>query len=318
MSSKTSDVWVALSVVFSSLVLLAALSLGLSGWSFGSGDIVRVRFHDVTGIKTSSGVKFAGAPAGRVTGLRILTSAERQSDPQHLIEMELRLSSAVPALSKNAQISIAADTLLSDKFVLVSDVGGASALGEQDYLAGITPVTFDQLTRELEAVMSSLQTLMEGKTGERSGEVFEHVISMLTEAQGLLVELKPAVSDARTLIGETRMAAGEARVLIADGQTHLKPTFAKLETAATAFESFARRGESIVRTNEPLFSRTLADFKITAENLRITSTYSKFLLRGLAQSPSRILWGRGPVPDLPSESDIRNARGSLGLPESER
>ena len=51
--------------------------MGLNGRSMLPGaQSVRVRFHDMTGIKLSSQVRYAGAPAGTVSAVRILTAAE--------------------------------------------------------------------------------------------------------------------------------------------------------------------------------------------------------------------------------------------------
>lgn len=123
LKKKSSDAWIALSVIACSIVLFFALSFGLGGRVFVSeGRPVLVRSYDITGIKVSSQVKFAGAPAGSVTGIRVLTAAERAADPGNVLELTLRIAGEVPPMpTRTAQVSIAADTLLSDKFVLIQD-----------------------------------------------------------------------------------------------------------------------------------------------------------------------------------------------------
>jgi hypothetical protein len=47
---------------------------------------------------------------------------------------------------------------------------------------------------------------------------------------------------------------------------------------------------------------------VTAENLKVTSTYPKFLLKDLSERPSRLIWGGGKPPALPSQQEILQSR----------
>src|SRR5438128_12105266 len=78
MKKNISDYLVALSVIICSAVLLAALTFALSGYRVKKPSrTLQIRYEDVTGIKIHSEVRYAGAPAGRVIGMRHLTPAER-------------------------------------------------------------------------------------------------------------------------------------------------------------------------------------------------------------------------------------------------
>ena len=79
MKRNLSDYLVALSVIACSIVLLAALTIALSGYRLKKpARTLQIDYEDVTGIKVHSEVRYAGAPAGRVIAMRHLSAAERE------------------------------------------------------------------------------------------------------------------------------------------------------------------------------------------------------------------------------------------------
>ncbi len=331
LKKKSGDRLVALSVIACSVALFIALALGLSGQTFvRGGHSLRVRFPDVTGIMVSSRVKFAGAPVGAVSQIRILSPAERQADAPNLVEVTLLIQKDVPPLPNDARISIAADTLLSDKFVLIN--GGsatAPAAGPDDVLQGVAPTTFDQLVRNADGAIDGLRQLAAGDQNSKTRDIFQRLLAILDETEEVLAGTKPVVAnagnvmtetravlldarsvlgEARSTVGDARAAASDARGILADNKPRIARAMEKIDTTATAIESLAKRGESFLRGNEGRLNRTLADFRIGAENLRVTSVYAKFLLRDLAQRPSRLIWGGQTKPPPPTEAQILNSR----------
>jgi len=92
---------IALTVVACSVVLFLALALALSGTMLGKpGRALRVNFHDVMGITPGAQVKYGGAMAGKVAGIRMLTLQERTAtgDPLNNVEVTLALNDNVPPL----------------------------------------------------------------------------------------------------------------------------------------------------------------------------------------------------------------------------
>lgn len=310
LKKKASDSWIALSVIASSIVLFIALALGLSGRVLGhDGRHIHVRFHDVTGIKVSSQVKFAGAPAGAVSGIRMLTAAERAADPKNVVEITLNLFHEVPQLSKNVRVSIAADTLLSDKFVLLQDEGnGIPALAPDEILIGINPTTFDKLARNVDDAIEGLRKTLGGDATVDAKDLFSKINQIVGETQGLLAELKPVVKDAGIVISDAKIAVSDARSLLSDNKERIERVIIRLDNAAGSVESLAKKGESLLRDNEKNLSASLSGLRVTSDNLKVTSTYSKFLLRDLAERPSRLIWGGGKPPALPSERQILQSR----------
>ena len=317
MTKKASDAWIAVSVIACSIVLFIALALGLSGRVLvHDGHAVRVRFHDITGIKVSSHVKYAGAPAGSVSGARMLTAAERKTDPDHLVEVTLHLLRDVPPLTKSARVSIAADTLLSDKFVLVQDEGaGAPLLAEGEILNGITPTTFDKLARNVDDTLEGLRKAMGGDASANAKDLFSKIDRIVDDTQSLLTELKPVVKDAGLVVGDAkatmadaRATMADARSLLSDNKERIGQAITRMDKAAASMESLAKKGEALVQDNAKNLSSTIAGFRVTADNLKVTSTYSRVLLKDLSERPSRLIWGGGKPPALPSQQEILQSR----------
>jgi len=310
LKKRAADAWIAISVVACSVVLFVALALGLSGRVLvRDGHVVRVRFRDITGIKVSSQVKFAGAPAGSVSSARMLTAAERRDDPDHLVEITLNLLRDVPPLTKNARVSVAADTLLSDKFVLLQDEGtGAPLLAEGETLDGIAPTTFDKLARNVDDAIEGLRKTMGGDASANARDLFAKLDRILESTQGLLAELKPVVKDAGLVVADAKAAMADARSLVSDNKEGVSRAITRIDSAAGSLDSLAKKGGVFLQDNTKNLSSTIAGFRVTAENLKVTSTYSKFLLRDLSEHPSRLIWGGGKPPALPSQQEILQSR----------
>lgn len=321
MKKSAWDAWIAVSVIVCSIVLFVALALGLSGGFFSSGGReVTVRFPDITGVGVSSQVRYGGARAGVVSRVRMLTAAERATDPANLVEITLHLTPEVPAITKAAQVSIASDTLLSDKFVLLQDDPATGvAIGPETVLQGIPPTTFDRLTRSLDSTLEGFRKLLGGGTEDRANNVLTRIHALVGQTEGLLNDLQPvvkeagaAVGDARLTLTDARAAAADVRGLLADNKDRIGRAVVRIDSAAGSIDSLAKKGEAIMRDNEGNLNRSLASIRISSENLKVTSTYSKFLLKNLAERPNRLLWGSRP-PNLPTEQEILNSRQPIPL-----
>lgn len=306
------DAWIAISVILCSIVLFTALAFGLSGGFFAPGGReIAVRFPDITGVGVSSQVRYGGARAGVVSSVRMLTAAERATDPANLVEITLHLTQDVPAITKSAQVSIASDTLLSDKFVLLHDDPATGvAIGPDTVLQGIPPTTFDRLTRNLDSALEGFRKLLGGGAEDEAKNVLARIDGLVGQTEGLLAGLQPvvkeagaAVGDARLTLTDARAAAADIRSLLADNKDRIGRAVVRIDSAAGSIDSLAKKGEAIVRENASPIARSLASIQISADNLQVTSTYSKFLLKNLAERPNRILWGSRP-PNLPSEQEI--------------
>jgi len=291
---------IALVVVACSAILLAALWLSLRGGDFDRHTrTLQVDFSDVTGINVGANVKYAGAPAGHVARILILTPEERarSADPHHAVRLVLAIDKRVPPLPSDIVASVSADTLLSDKFIHLS--GGspdAPPLDDGAIVRSIAPTTIDELVRTADASLRGLGEIFGDKKGEFDG--------LLPQVRKLLTEAQSAIGDARGILSDGRSLVGDGRAFASSHADQLARVLAQVDSATAALDAFARRGDGLVKANEKMISSTLADLRVTSQNLKVTSTYTKTLTRSLAERPSQIIWGNARVPALPSETEI--------------
>ncbi len=293
-----SDWVIAIAVVFCSLVLFSVLAVALSGAFLGNpANIIHADFEDVTGIATHSRVKFAGAPAGVVAEIRVLTPEERiaSGNPANKVRLGLAVSPSLPPLREGAIACLSSDTILADKFVQIFDGDpGAPALPSGTVLPSITPVSFDQLVRNADATMEGINGLM---GGGGSATLFAEMRALLHEAREVLAEVRPVVAGVEAM-------AGEAEGLLVETREPLARTIGRLETAAGSIDELASRADSMLATKGRAVDQLLGDLRITSQNAKVATTFLKILALRLARNPSHLVWGRTTPSPLPTEKEI--------------
>src|ERR1700750_6235 len=123
MKRNISDYLVALSVIAWSAVLLAALTIALSGYGLNPpARTLQIDYEDVTGIKVHSEVRYAGAPAGRVIAMRHIPASARvnAANKKDAVVVTIALDEGIPPLPEDVSATLSSDTLLSPKFVALS------------------------------------------------------------------------------------------------------------------------------------------------------------------------------------------------------
>lgn len=309
---KSSDWVIASAVVVSSIFLFVVLFMALRGSMVGrSSRVLVVDFPDVMGVNPGAQVKWAGARVGTVSGIRLLTDEERiaSGNPRNMVRVTLALQDRVPSVPADITASVAADTLLSDKVILLGGGSpGGLALAPDRVVQGISPVTIDALVRDLSGTLAGLRSLL-GGAGDQSDDLIRRLHTLLGDAQGVVDEAKPLLQDAGGL-------ASEARELIATTKEPLTRTITRLDQTVGSLDQLTRRADGLIRRNEEPLTAALASLNVTAKNLKVTSTYTKILTRNLTLRPTILLWG-GKPPALPSENEILRARGPVGNPATD-
>ena len=153
----------------------------------------------------------------------MLTPEERTSsgDPFNAVQLLLAINPGVPPLPSDISVSIAADTLLSDKFVLLS--GGSSQAAPWRQMRCFKAFRQPPLTNSLAKWTVQSRVCAECSAAPKGGG--RHLRSgpalalgsqglaaahpVVQDAQSLLTEAKPVVEDAKAL-------TTDARQLIAD------------------------------------------------------------------------------------------------------
>src|SRR5216117_1661848 len=150
MKRNLSDYLVALSVIACSIVLLGALTFALSGRQLKKPTrTLQINYEDVTGIKVNSEVRYAGAPAGRVIGMRHLTAQEREAtaNKKDAVRVTVSLNDGIPPLPADVTATLSSDTMLSPKFVALSaGTPGGQTLSNNAEIEGHPSYGIEQIT----------------------------------------------------------------------------------------------------------------------------------------------------------------------------
>lgn len=310
------DLAIAGVVIICSLIILAALTVALSGATFGNPQrIVRVAFPEITGVRETSAVRYAGANAGRVFRVHTLTPEERLASghPENTIILELALSSSIPALTSGTTAAISADTLLSEKFVqLIPGPADAVAISNDTLLTGEAPTPFDQLSHSADRALAAISLILTGNKLD-TGTIFSDVRTLLEQTQTLLKQAEPILTNAGKLIDNAGTVVGDAGSLVGDGRTvitdpRISETLTRLRDAAASLDRLSQSGEGMLKKNEANINTALVDMKVSLQNLKILTTYGALFTQGVAERPQSLIWGPRRVPELPTKSEILRSR----------
>jgi ABC-type transporter Mla subunit MlaD len=185
MKKNLSDYLVALSVIACSVVLLAALTIALSGYRLKKPSrTLKINYEDVTGIKVHSEVRYAGAPAGRVIAMRHLTAAERAKSATNrdAVVVTVSLDDKIPPLPVDVIATLSADTLLAPKFVALSaGTPGGKTLANDAAIEGHPAYGIEQITAAA------------GPLVENANRLLDTLSVTVTDLKGNLSDFMPKV-----------------------------------------------------------------------------------------------------------------------------
>ena len=315
-----------------------ALSFALTGNPFEKPTrTLRVRMPDITGVQKSSLVKYAGAPAGSILRVRILTSEERleSPNPADAVELTLAIRDTAPAFTQGTSASVSADTLLADKFIQLS-AGPADApeLTNDELIPGTPPTTVDTLVRTLNQTLQMVEGLVnssgneapgvldsiEGLLGEaqatlaRVDDLIARADGTLTSADGLIKHADGSLAGADSLLTNADSLVQSADELVTGDDESLRTLIADLSTTAKQLEGLSARAERLIDDNAGNLDAVLADARVASENLKVTATYAKALALALTKRPQQLLWGPGRSPiEVPSEGQILRSKNTIPL-----
>lgn len=309
MKKNLHDYVIAFLVIVCSLVLLAALAFALSGWGGRKGGrTVEIDFADVTGIHLHSELRYAGAPAGSITAIRLLTFDERnaaESDDQkrNAVRVTATLRPEVPPLPADVRISISSDTLLSDKFVALS--AGASdgpKLADGTVLQGVSGGGLDALLDlgpVLKTALEDVPPLL--KNTKEAIDVFKDGIGdALPKVSKLLIGLNTTSDSADSALKRFDKLIADADQPIKDDLVQIKKLLIQIE------QTMGTADQLLSRTDRNLNGR-MQELGVVLENLKVVSTHAKALSQQLAEKPNRLIFS-GKAQKLTSEAEILRSK----------
>jgi ABC-type transporter Mla subunit MlaD len=288
MKKNLSDYIVALSVIACSLVLLAALTIALSGYRLKKPSrTLQINYEDVTGIKVHSEVRYAGAPAGRVIAMRHLSAKERASsaNKRDAVQVTVNLDEGIPPLPADVAATLSSDTLLAPKFVALSaGTPGGKTLANNSVIEGHPAYGIEQITAA-------------------AGPLFEH-------ANQLLDNLNETVSDLKVDLGDFMPKLSP----LADT---LKIDLDQLQNVVKGLDGIETQAGTVLNTANLFISGTdrqlqeqLKELHVTLLNLKVISTHAKALVEALGEKPNRLIFS-GKAAKLTPEADIIKSRKPL-------
>ena len=281
MKKNLSDYLVALSVIACSVVLLAALTIALSGFRLKKPSrTLQINYEDVTGIKIHSEVRYAGAPAGRVIAMRHLTAAERAKSVTNrdAVVVTVALDDKIPPLPVDVVATLSADTLLAPKFVALSaGTPGGKTLANNASIEGHPAYGIEQITAAA------------GPLFDNANRLLDTLNVTVTDLKGDLGDFMPKVGP---LLDTAKVDFDELQKVV----KNLNDVEAQVGTVLGTANDF------LGNTDKKL-QEQLKELHVTLLNLKVISTHAKALVEALGEKPNRLIFS-GKAAKLTSEADI--------------
>jgi ABC-type transporter Mla subunit MlaD len=286
MKRNLSDYLVALFVIACSIVLLAALTFALSGYRLKKPTrTLQINYEDVTGIKINSEVRYAGAPAGRVLGMRHLTAKEREAsaNKKDAVRVTVSLDERIPSLPTDVTATLSSDTMLSPKFVALSaGTPGGETLPNNAAIEGHPAYGLEQITAA-------------------AGPLFDNANKLLDNLNVTVTGLKKDLGDFTPKLGPL----ADSLKLDVD---NLQNVITNLESVAKGADTFLTTGNTFIKSTDKQLQEQLKQLHVTLLNLKVVTTYAKELVETLAQKPNRIIFSGKPATLTPESEILKSSK----------
>jgi ABC-type transporter Mla subunit MlaD len=284
--SNFADFLVALFVIVCSVVLLAALTLALSGYHLKKPTrTLQINYEDVTGVKVNSEVRYAGAPAGRVIAMRHLTAQEREANAnkKDAVRITVSLNEGIPPLPTDVTATLSSDTMLSPKFVALSaGTPGSETLANNASIEGHPAYGLEQITAA-------------------AGPLFENANKLLNNLDGTVTGLKKDLGEFTPKLGPL----ADSLKLDVD---NLQNVITNLEGVEKSANTVFGTADTFIKTTDKQLQEQLKQLHVTLLNLKVVTTYAKELVETLAQKPNRIIFSGKPATLTPEAEILRSSK----------
>ena len=292
MKRNLSDYVVALSVIVCSAILLAALTIALTGFRFQKPSrTLQIDFEDVTGVKLHSEVRYAGAPAGRVIAVQHLSPEQRSAgaNKRNAVRVTVSLLETIPPLPADVVATLSSDTMLSPMFIALSaGTPGAGTLANNAVVEGHPAAGIAQLLSAAGPLIDNANKLIDSLNAT-AGNLNTTVTSVRTNFDDFLPKISPILDTAKTDLEELQR--------IIKGLEDVE------KNANAVFEN---AGKFVGNTDKTL-QEEMKELRVILLNLKVVSTHAKALTESLAEKPNRIIFSPK-APKLTPESEILKSK----------
>lgn len=306
-----SDSLIAISVLLCSGVVLAALTFALSGWRpQKSKHSLQIDYPDVTGIRVHSQVRYAGAPAGTVTDVRLLTDEERKASADAAVRVSVELLDSVPPLPDDIRATLGSDSLLSEKFVALSaGTPERPKLPNNSLLRGVGSGGLDKLFDSVGPLVESIDSLAQqfGKTlrgfdvvVQKTGDTVDTFHQGVGDA---LPRISKLADSLKTTSDEATTAVKRIDKLVDNVDPLLKADLQKLgATLGDMQKTLDTAGRLLTNTDKHIGAR-MQELSVVLQNLKVLSTHAKAFTKAIGEKPNRVIFS-GKEKKLPAEQEI--------------
>jgi len=314
-SKNWSHCIIALTVIGCSLVLLAALTVSLSGQSWGKagGRKVEVDFQDATGIRMHSPARYAGAVAGSVVAIRYMSPTEREQSGKHqaAVRVTIRLDKKAPPIPSDVKATISSETILGEKFIALSaGAPGAEPLPDGAVIEGESLPSFEALTQALEKASATAAEILE-KFDHDYPALITNLNHLLASGDTLLLTATNLISGAQAVMTDARGTLHQVDETVVGVRPQVSNLLTEATWVATNLNGTVDNTRAITAdvqaflTNEFLanLDQTMRTLTGVVARTEVTMEYAKILTARLAEKPSRLIWQMHTNP-VPSPAEI--------------
>jgi ABC-type transporter Mla subunit MlaD len=302
MKRNLSDYVVALSVIVCSVILLAALTIALTGFRFQKPSrTLQIDFEDVTGVKLHSEVRYAGAPAGRVIAMHHLKPEERSAgtNKRNAVRVTVNLLDEIPPLPADVVATLSSDTMLSPSFVALSaGTPGGATLPNNSIIDGHPAYGIPQIAAAAGPLIDNANKLIDSLNAT-AGNLNNTVTSVRTNFDDFLPKISPILDTAKTDLEELRH-------IITGLDDVEKNANDVLKNANGVFDNAGR----FVGSTDKQIQDQMKELHVILLNLKVVSTHAKALVDALAEKPNRIIFS-GKTQKLTPEAEILKSKEPL-------
>jgi len=288
MKRNLSDYIVALSVIVCSIVLLAALTIALSGYRLKKPKrTLQINYEDVTGIKVHSEVRYAGAPAGRVIAMRHLAAKEREasSNKKNAVRVTISLDEGIPPLPTDVTATLSSDTMLAPKFVALSaGTPGGNTLANNAAIEGHPAYGIEQITAA-------------------AGPLFDNANKLLDNLNVTVTGLKGNLDQFMPKLGPL---ADSLKIDV----DNLQNVVENLEGMSKDADKVFGTADTFISTTDKQLQEQMKQLHVVLLNLKVVTTHAKALVEALAEKPNRLIFSGKPA-KLTPESEILKSNKPL-------
>jgi ABC-type transporter Mla subunit MlaD len=279
MKRNLSDYIVALSVILTSLVLLGALTIALSGYHLKKPTrTLQINYEDVTGVKVNSELRYAGAPAGRVLAMRHLTAKERESSPnkRDAVRVTVSLDDGLPPLPADVVATLSSDTLLAPKFVALSaGTPGGNTLANNAAIEGHPAYGLDQIT---------------------------------AAAGPLLDNLNVTIANLKSDLGQFTPKLGPLADSLKIDVDNLQNVIKNLDGVSRDADKVLGTADTFIGATDKQLQEQLKQLHVVLLNLKVVTTHAKALVETLAEKPNRLIFSGKPARLTPEAEILKSSK----------